>query len=105
MNQLTTIASLPSGAGCAAALPAERGVLPQVVYAGGPWHHIGDGRGARDVYVDGVLVRHVTEAHTAEGWAIVMRSARPENHEFSPSGMQETLRGKVEVFPTGTRGA
>lgn len=115
MSNLTKIASLPgSGSGCMAALPAEvarstdvdlpdlKKSAPQAAAgrAAITRHYYDDGRGARDVYVDGVKLPMVIEADTAEGWAIIMRKAGPG--EFAPSGVQETRRGKVEVFPAGT---
>lgn len=115
MTNLTKIASLPgSGSGCMAALPAERAsstdvdlrdlkkspALAAAGRAASTRHYPGDGRGARDVYVDGIKLPMVIEADTAEGWAIIIRQARPG--EFAPGGIQETRRGKVEVFPAGT---
>lgn len=79
-----------------APIPARRVMLR----GGSPRHTWNDGRGLRDVYVDGVKIKNCMEADTAEGWVRIHRDARPG--EFSPGGVDEVIHGKVEVFSAGT---
>lgn len=62
-----------------------------------PWVHRGDdGRGPREVYLDGKLIGRVLYADERRGFVHV--------HEDGNSLVHLTLRGKVEVRPVGGGG-
>lgn len=62
-------------------------------------HYAGDGRGARDVYLNGELVRRVIFADTKRGFVRVYRLDENRNFMYyrNSTPKVQKLRGKVVV--------
>jgi len=69
-----------------------------------PHHKADDGRGPREVFLNGELIEDVVEAHTAEGWIIKLhRRSDGILAVNGPRYMTERLVGEV-VVKTSTGG-